>query len=81
MKFTSKKTVSEVVIDFEDGCVIKLTKSNCYITEIRYVRDCFGSSTEFDVELVTGLKLSFRTIDENLSADLRNLQNSQMMNK
>ena len=28
MKFTSKKTVSEVVIDLEDGCIVKLTKHN-----------------------------------------------------
>lgn len=28
MKFTSKKTVSEVILDFEDGCIIKLTKGN-----------------------------------------------------
>ena len=28
MKFISKKTVSEIIIDMEDGCVIKLTKDN-----------------------------------------------------
>lgn len=28
MKFTTKKTVSEIIIDLEDGCIIKLTKDN-----------------------------------------------------
>lgn len=28
MKFTSKKTVSEIIIDLEDGCVVKVTKDN-----------------------------------------------------
>ena len=28
MKFISKKTVSEIIIDMEDRCIIKLTKDN-----------------------------------------------------
>ena len=75
MKFTSKKSVSEVVIDFEDGCVLKLTKGNCCITEIRYVQDHFGRSNEFYVEMLSGLSFQLRVVNAELSKDLHNLRN------
>ena len=68
MKFTTKNTVSEIIIDMEDGCVIKLTKYN--IEEI--------SMCEFDryswTTLVT-LKngISFKIKVENNSNLLKEL--------
>ena len=42
MKFTSKKTVSEVVIDLEDGCIVKLTKHNLLNVNINKYATQFG---------------------------------------
>ena len=75
MKFTSKKSVSEVVIDLEDGCVLKLTKDNCCITEVRYVQDHFGRSNEFYVEMLSGLSFQLRVVNTDLSKDLHDLKN------
>lgn len=52
MKFTAKKTVSEVVVDLEDGCVLKLTRSNLnnltfnniYVNE--HVQGCYRVSID-----------------------------------
>ena len=68
MKFTTKNTVSEIIIDMEDGCVIKLTKHN--IEEI----SMYGFDRYSWTVLVT-LKngLSFKIKDENDSNLLKEL--------
>lgn len=71
MKYSVKKTVSEVVIDFEDECVIKLTKFN--IDQI---------STDFEVSpwskgiyhvtvcMTNGISFKFKTSDDFLIKDI-----------
>ena len=61
MKFTSKKTVSEIIIDLEDGCVVKVTKDN--IAEIStYGFDRYSWSIL--VTLKNGLSLNIK-VDNN----------------
>lgn len=74
MKFTSKKTVSEVVIDFEDGCVIKLTKSNIRNMTINYEYPPIGEPYCVVVaEMFNGVSFSLTLQNENLLADLNTL--------
>lgn len=72
MKFTSKKTVSEVVIDLEDGCVIKLTKLNLHnlsleiIHQSDYTRGCY----KVEIDMKNGIRYQFKTTDELLVESL-----------
>ncbi len=72
MKFTSKKTVSEVVIDLEDGCIIKLTKLNIHnlslekIHQSEYFRSCYRVS----IDMKNGISYQFETRDKLLVESL-----------
>lgn len=70
MKFTSKKTVSEVVIDLEDGCVVHLTKGNLINLNISTYATIVERYFKIDIELVNGLSLQLKTSDENFMSDL-----------
>ena len=71
MKFTSKKTVSEVVIDLEDGCIVKLTKHNLINVNIcKYITQ-FETYFKIDIELTNGLGIQLKTSDENFLSDLK----------
>ena len=71
MKFTSKKTVSEVVIDLEDGCVVKLTKHNLLNVNIGNYINQFETYFKIDIELTNGLGIQLKTCDENFLSDLK----------
>ena len=73
MKFTSKKTVSEVVIDLEDGCIVKLTKHNLLNVNINNYATQFETYFKIDIELVNGLSIKLKTSDENFLSDLNTL--------
>ena len=73
MKFTSKKTVSEVVIDLEDGCIVKLTKHNLLNVSIGNYATQFEVYYKVDIELVNGLSIKLKTSDENFLSDLNML--------
>ena len=73
MKFTSKKTVSEVVIDLEDGCIVKLTKHNLLNVNISNYATQFGTYYKIDIELTNGLGIQLKTSDENFLSDLNML--------
>ena len=73
MKFTSKKTVSEVVIDLEDGCIVKLTKHNSLNVNISNYATQFGTYYKIDIELTNGLGIQLKTSDENFLSDLNML--------
>ena len=73
MKFTSKKTVSEVVIDLEDGCIVKLTKHNLLNVNIGNYTTQFEMYYKIDIELVNGLSIKLKTSDENFLSDLNML--------
>ena len=73
MKFTSKKTVSEVVIDLEDGCIVKLTKHNLLNVSINSYATQFEVYYKIDVELTNGLSIKLKTSDENFLSDLNTL--------
>lgn len=72
MKFTSKKTVSEVVIDLEDGCVIKLTSLNLHNLSLKiihqsdYTKDC----CKVKIDMKNGISYYFTTTDELLVESL-----------
>ena len=70
MKFTSKKTVSEVVIDLEDGCIVNLTKHNLLNVNINKYATQFGAYSKIDIELTNGLGIQLKTSDENFLSDL-----------
>ena len=70
MKFTSKKTVSEVVIDLEDGCIVKLTKHNLLNVNIGNYVNQFETYFKIDIELTNGLGIQLKTSDENFLSDL-----------
>ena len=70
MKFTSKKSVSEVVIDLEDGCIVKLTKHNLLNVNINNYATQFETYFKIDVELTNGLGIQLKTCDENFLSDL-----------
>ena len=76
MKFTSKKTVSEVVIDLEDGCIVKLTKHNLLNVNINNYATRFGVYYKIDIELTNGLGIQLKTSDENFLSDLNTLINN-----
>ena len=71
MKFTSKKTVSEVVIDLEDGCIVKLTKHNLLNVSIGNYETQFEMYYKIDIELINGLSVQLKTCDENFLSDLK----------
>lgn len=73
MKFTSKKTVSEVVIDLEDGCIVNLTKHNLLNVNINNYATQFETYFKIDIELVNGLGIQLKTSDENFLSDLNTL--------
>ena len=73
MKFTSKKTVSEVVIDLEDGCIVKLTKHNLLNVNIGNYINQFETYFKIDIELINGLSIQLKTSDENFLSDLNML--------
>ena len=70
MKFTSKKSVSEVVIDLEDGCIVKLTKHNLLNVNICNYITQFETCFKIDIELTNGLGIQLKTSDENFLSDL-----------
>ena len=76
MKFTSKKTVSEVVIDLEDGCIVKLTKHNLLNVNIGNYVNQFETYYKIDIELINGLGIQLKTSDENFLSDLNTLINN-----
>ena len=76
MKFTSKKTVSEVVIDLEDGCIVKLTKHNLLNVNINNYITQFETCFKIDIELTNGLGIQLKTSDENFLSDLNTLINN-----
>jgi hypothetical protein len=76
MKFTSKKTVLEVVIDLEDGCIVKLTKHNLLNANICNYITQFETYFKIDIELVNGLSIQLKTSDENFLSDLNILINN-----
>lgn len=76
MKFTSKKTVSEVVIDLEDGCIVKLTKHNLLNVNIGNYVNQFEAYFKIDIELTNGLGIQLKTSDENFLSDLNTLINN-----
>ena len=76
MKFTSKKTVSEVVIDLEDGCIVKLTNHNLLNVNINNYATQFETYFKIDIELVNGLSIKLKTSDENFLSDLNTLINN-----
>ena len=71
MKFTSKKTVSEVIIDLEDGCIVKLTKHNLLNVSIGNYETQFEMYYKIDIELINGLSVQLKTCDENFLSDLK----------
>lgn len=74
MKFTSKKVVSEVVIDFEDGCVITLTKGNIRNMTINYEYPLMGEPYYVVViDMFNGVSFSLTSQNENLLEDLNKL--------
>lgn len=76
MKFTSKKTVSEVVIDLEDGCIVKLTKHNLLNVNISNYATQFETYYKIDIELTNGLGIQLKTSDKNFLSDLKILLRS-----
>ena len=76
MKFTSKKTVSEVVIDLEDGCIVNLTKHNLLNVNICNYITQFETCFKIDIELTNGLGIQLKTSDENFLSDLNMLINN-----
>ena len=76
MKFTSKKTVSEVVIDLADGCIVKLTKHNLLNVNIGNYVNQFETYFKIDIELTNGLGIQLKTSDENFLSDLNTLINN-----
>ena len=76
MKFTSKKTVSEVVIDLEDGCIVKLTKHNLLNVNIGNYVNQFETYFKIDIELTNGLGIQLKTSDKNFLSDLNILINN-----
>ena len=73
MKFTSKKTVSEVIIDLEDGCIVKLTKHNLLNVNIGNYVNQFETYSKIDIELTNGLGIRLKTSDKNFLSDLNTL--------
>lgn len=76
MKFTSKKSVSEVVIDLEDGCIVKLTKHNLLNVNIYNYITQFEAYSKVNIELINGLSVQLKTSDENFLSDLNTLINN-----
>lgn len=80
MKHTTKRSkVEEIVIDFEDGCVVKLTKYN--FKHIEWEKSsCHWERDKLTVELNNGVSFILHvdnTADSNLLNDLNELINKR----
>ena len=75
MKFTSKKSVSEVVIDFENGSIFSIKKGGISEMSIQITQESCWSKTCWNVRvhLSNGLSADFVTMDEDLILDLNML--------
>ena len=83
MKYTTKKSkVEEIVIDLEDGCILKLTKDNVIQLNTNSIYDhyCYSdtkrsefSHYEIQLYLKNGLSYEFKTLDKQLFEDLHNI--------
>lgn len=74
MKFTSKKSVSEVVIDFENGSIFSIKEGG--IANMSITKECYPAGTPFwnvRIQLLSGLSADFITHDEVLINDLHML--------
>lgn len=74
MKFTSKKTISEVVIDLEDGCVLKLTNKN--LKSISMIGQDYLYLRIVRIELSNGISVEVEA-PNNLITELNCLINSR----
>lgn len=71
MKFTAKKTVSEIVIDLEDGCVLKLTKYNLHSMSMSVSHSFFEVPvTSVSIIMNNGVSYDFKTTDKCLLSSL-----------
>ena len=71
MKFTAKKTVSEVVIDLEDGYVLTLTKYNLGSLSTNASHNFFEVPTlSIRITMKNGISYDFKTTDELLVESL-----------
>ena len=71
MKFTEKKTVLEVVIDLEDGCILKLTKYNLHSMSMSVSHSFFEVPvTSVSIIMNNGISYDFKTTDECLVSTL-----------
>lgn len=80
MKYETKRSkVEEVVIDLEDGCVLKLTRENIVDFNMAHVNNhlfegCFSySHTEISISFKNGISYELETKDKKLIADLEGL--------
>lgn len=72
MKFTTKTTVSEVIIDLEDGCVLTLTKYNIHSMSTNTSHNIFEAPvTSVSITMNNGISYEFKTTDKCLLSSLR----------
>ena len=75
MKFTSKKTVSEVVIDFENGSIFSVRKGDIdhFSMSLVHISEWCAPYYDVSVQLKSGLSVGFVTMDNDLIKDLNTL--------
>lgn len=83
MKYTTKRSkVEEVVIDLEDGCILKLTRNNVIsmgsdkiYEKHHFLGQTHGTFSHYEVNIVmtNGIDYEFKTLDEQLVEDIYSL--------
>lgn len=88
MKYTTKRSkVEEVIIDLEDGCILKITKDNVNQFDFSVVYDSGRSVSskpisrfsyyEVNLSFANGILYTVKTLDKALYDDLFSLLNGK----
>ena len=65
MKYTTKQSrIEEIIVDLEDGCIIKITRSNLIQTNI--CQNHLGTENTYNVSvgLDNGIVLNLKNVDQ-----------------
>ena len=83
MKYTTKQSrIEEIIVDLEDGCILRLDKFNIIEFSVNYVSENINwrgkiyphfSPFEVKISLMNGINYTFKTKDKSLVESLHEL--------
>ena len=83
MRYTTKQSrIEEIIVDLEDGCILRLDKFNIIEFSVNYVSENINwrgkihphfSPFEVKISLMNGINYTFKTKDKSLVESLHEL--------